>query len=393
MLEKVVQSLRTIRSEMRLPPMAREERRLDLHGGIKDDPGISAAVNLATAWLCRAQDCSLSVDGGVARHFSLVSGWSESYPEITGYVVPTMITVAEKRDDASLRERARRMVDWLVSIQLPDGGFQAGTIRARPLVPTIFNTGQILLGLSSAVRVWGDEYLHSMHSAADWLVAAQDPDGCWRRFASPFATPGEKTYYTHVAWGLFEAARMAPARPYADAALANIRWTLGQMRPNGWLDQCCLDTPATPLTHTIGYALRGLVESYRFTQSADLLTPCLRTADGALTALRSDGFLPGRLDANWQGTVSWTCLTGSLQIAICWLMLYQYTGDERYRQAARSVNRFVRRTLHVDGRRDTRGAIKGSFPVSGDYGRFEYLAWACKFFVDANLLEQEVDSQ
>jgi hypothetical protein len=393
MLEKVVQSLRTIRSEMRLSPMAREERRLDLHGGIKDDPGITAAVNLATAWLCRAQDCSLSMDGGVARHFSLVSGWSESYPEITGYVVPTMIGAAEKGDDAALRERARRMVDWLVSIQLPDGGFQAGTIGARPVVPTIFNTGQILLGLATAVRVWGDVYLRSMHGASDWLVTAQDSDGCWRRFASPFAMPGEKTYYTHVAWGLFEAARIAPATPYADAALANIRWTLGQMRPNGWLEQCCLDTPAAPLTHTIGYALRGLVEAYRFTQSEDWLTPCRRTADGALTALRSDGFLPGRLDANWRGTVSWTCLTGSLQIAICWLMLYQYTGDERYHQAARSVNRFVRRTLHVDGRLDTRGGIKGSFPVSGDYGKFEYLAWACKFFIDAHLLEREVDSQ
>jgi hypothetical protein len=393
MLEKVVQSLRTFRSEMLLPPMAREERRLDLHGRINDDPGITAAVSLATDWLCRAQDCSLSMDGGVARHFSLVSGWSESYPEITGYVVPTLISVAEKGDDASLRERARRMADWLVSIQLPDGGFQAGTIGARPLVPTIFNTGQILLGLATAVRVWGQEYLRSMNSAAEWLVAAQDSDGCWRRFASPFAMPGEKAYYTHVAWGLFEAARVAPATHYADAALANIRWTIDQMRPNGWLEQCCLDTPAAPLTHTIGYALRGLVEAHRFTQSADLLDPCLRTADGVLTALRADGFLPGRLDTNWRGAVSWTCLTGSLQIAISWLMLYQQTGDKRYRHAACAVNRFARRTLHVDGSRDTRGGIKGSFPVSGDYGKFEYLAWACKFFIDANLLEQEVDSQ
>lgn len=393
MLQKVVKSLRTIRSEMLLPPVAREERRLDLHGAMKDDPGITMAVSLATDWLCRAQDCSLSMDGGVARHFSLVSGWSESYPEITGYVVPTMLSVAEKSGEASLRDRARRMVDWLVSIQLSDGGFQAGTIGARPLVPTIFNTGQILLGLAAGAREWGEQYLPSMRSAARWLVAAQDPDGCWRRFASPFAMPGEKTYYTHVAWGLFEAARVDPATPYADAALANIRWTIGQMRSNGWFEQCCLDNPAAPLTHTIGYALRGLVEAFRFSHDVDLLACCRRTADGVLTALRGDGFLPGRLDASWRGAASWTCLTGSLQIAICWLMLYQFTGDDRYWQAACAVNRFVRRTLHVDGSRDTRGGVKGSFPVSGDYGRFEYLAWACKFFIDANLLEQEVDRQ
>src|SRR5436305_11180492 len=125
-----------------------------------------------------------------------------------------------------------------------------------------------------------------MHGAAHWLVAAQDPDGWWQRFASTFAMPGEKTYYTHVGWGLFEAARVDPATPYADAALANIRWTIGQMRSNGWFEQCCLDNPAAPLTHTIGYALRGLLEAFRFTEDTDLLTHCRRTADGALAALR-----------------------------------------------------------------------------------------------------------
>ena len=67
-------------------------------------------------------------------------------------------------------------------------------------------------------------------------------------------------------------------------------------------------------------------------------------------------------------------------------------GDvvERYRQAGCAVTRFVRRTVRIDGNPDMRGGIKGSFPVSGDYGKFEYLAWACKFFIDANLLEQEV---
>ena len=36
MLQKVVESLRTIRSEMLLPPMARAERRLDLNAGCRD---------------------------------------------------------------------------------------------------------------------------------------------------------------------------------------------------------------------------------------------------------------------------------------------------------------------------------------------------------------------
>ena len=39
---------------------------------------------------------------------------------------------------------------------------------------------------------------------------------------------------------------------------------------------------------------------------------------------------------------------------------------------------------------DIAGGVKGSFPVSGGYGPYEYLNWAAKFFVDANLLEASV---
>jgi hypothetical protein len=75
------------------------------------------------------------------------------------------------------------------------------------------------------------------------------------------------------------------------------------------------------------------------------------------------------------------------------MMLYQFTRDVRYRDAARAANRFVRRTVRIDGPPDTRGAVKGSWPVDGDYGAYEYLNWACKFLVDSNLLEQELEGR
>jgi hypothetical protein len=392
MLEKLVQRVGTIRSELRVPPRARAEQWMDLRGELADDPGVERAVDSAVTWLCRAQDCSRSRDGGVARHFSLLDGWSASYPETTGYIVPTVLHCARDRGDERLRARARTMVDWLVSIQLPDGGFQAGTIGApAPIVPAIFNTGQILLGLASAVHEWGEQYRAPMRRAAAWLVATQDSDGAWRNFQSPFvAVAGDKTYYTHVAWGLLEAGRLEPDAPYAEAALANARWALGHQRPNGWFENCCVDDLESPLTHTLGYVLRGLVEAYRFSDDENLLHACRQTADGLLGALRSDGFLPGRLGADWRGTVGWSCLTGTAQIACCWLLLYQFTGDARYREAAYAANRYVRRTVRLSGNADARGAVKGSHPISGGYGRFEYLAWAAKFFIDSNLLERTV---
>jgi hypothetical protein len=376
----------------RLPAAARAEVLRDRAGLRAGDVPPEQAIDEAVAWLGRAQDCSRSGDGGVARDYSLVRGWNSSYPETTGYIVPTLLAYARWRGGArgaEARERARRMLDWLVSIQFPEGGFQGGVIGAEPRVPVTFNTGQILLGLAAGVAEFGEPYREPMRRAADWLAKTQDPDGCWRRHPTPFAEPGEKAYETHVAWGLFEAARV-DAPGYADVALANVRWALTKQRPNGWFADCCLSDNARPLTHTLGYVLRGVVEAHHYTEAPDLLAAARRTADGLHSALRPDGFLPGRLDERWGAASTWACLTGSVQVAHCWLTLYRMTGEEPYREAAFAANRYVRQTVRLDGPPETRGAVKGSFPVDGAYGTFEYLNWACKFFVDAQLLERAV---
>ena len=44
----------------------------------------------------------------------------------------------------------------------------------------------------------------------------------------------------------------------------------------------------------------------------------------------------------------------------------------------------------MDGNPNVRGAIKGSFPVDGGYNKYCYLNWACKFFIDSNLLEMSI---
>jgi len=372
-----------------LPPLARTERRRDLDGAAANDPGSQRVLPALMAWMSRAQDESPSHDGGVARSFDLLHGWESSYPETTGYIVPTFIDYGRRHGRPDLVERARRMADWLVSIQLPEGGFQGGRIDSVPVVPVTFNTGQILIGLAVAQSTLGG-YRDAMQRAADWLVHTQDADGCWRRHPTPFAAAGEKEYETHVAWGLFEAARVEPTRGYGEAGLANVRWALGAQGRDGWLTRCCLDDPGRPLTHTIGYALRGVLEAYRYRPDATLLDAARRIADGLLSVLGADGRLPGRLLPGWKPAVSWVCLTGAAQVAICWMMLFRCTGERRYVDAALRANAFVRRTVRLDGPADILGGVKGSFPVDGDYGRYQYLNWAAKFLADALMLETEL---
>lgn len=386
-LRRAVRWARGRRDRLRLPREARREARRDRACGLLEDPGSAWTLEACADWLCRAQDRSASGDGGVARHYSLISGWGPSYPEVTGYIVPTFFRLAEHQENPELEHRARRMLEWLVSLQFPDGGFPGGVIGARPWVPVIFNTGQALLGLAEGVRRDGARYRGPLRAAADWLVRKQAPDGSWPTDHTPFARAGLKTFHTQVASALFEADRVDPGRGYGEAGVRNVRWALSHQRENGWFDHCCLSDPGAPLTHTLGYALWGVLEGARFSGDRALLEAARRTGEGLARALDERGGLPGRLDADWRPTVEGVCLTGNFQAALCWSRLYEATREAAFLGAARAATRFVRCTLPTEAPADRLGGVKGSFPVDGAYCPFEYVSWAAKYTVDA-LLEE-----
>lgn len=367
-----------------LHPAAREERRRERRGLPPSDPGPPDVSRSTIEWLGRAQDASATADGGIARHFDLRTKWGNSYPETTGYAIPTFLDAAI--DDPTLTARVRIMVDWLISIQLENGAFQGGVVGVGRAEPVVFNTGQILLGLARGVDL-SPAVRPALERAASWLVSVQAPDGSWPAHHGPHAPPGPRTYHTHVAWGLLEAARVARRSEWTDAAVANVRWALRHQAANGWFDLCSLGDANVPLTHTLGYALRGVIEAWRVTRAPDLLQAARRAADGLCAALGEDGHLPGRLRGDWGAAASWSCLTGTSQVAICWLLLARETGEETYREAAHRANRYVRRTIRLDGPPETRGAVKGSYPISGAYCRYQYPNWAAKFTADANRLE------
>ncbi|MEM8950801.1 MAG: hypothetical protein AAGA21_12745 [Pseudomonadota bacterium] len=390
--DSVVQSFRSYQAWRDLPAAARTQDRQDRQNRPLDDPGNERAIDACLGWLARAQDRSATSDGGVARHFSLIEGWAPSYPETTGYIIPTLLAEAIHQDDAEWERRAKAMLDWLVAIQLPSGGFQGGMITQTPVLPVTFNTGQILIGLAAGAARFDDQAITlAMHRAAQWLVGTQDKDGCWRRHPTPFANAGEKAYETHVAWGLFEAERVAPGKGYGEAGLRQVHWALTKQQENGWFADCCLNDPQRPLTHTLGYVLRGVLEAYRLSEDDDLLEAAKRTADGLLPAIAESGFLAGRFDHHWNPAVSWCCLTGSVQLAHCLFQLYAWTGNRRYLGAGRRINAFVRQRVSITGPADQRGGVRGAYPISGDYGRFQYLNWAAKFAIDSFRREIELE--
>ncbi|HET9952717.1 MAG TPA: hypothetical protein VFS09_13075 [Candidatus Eisenbacteria bacterium] len=365
----------------------------DVRGGRRPVGAREEHLRGAMEWLCRAHDAG--GDGGVARSYLLRfsraherSGWLRSYPETTGYIIPTFYDYAAHAGDASYLARAETMARWEASVQMPSGAVQGGVISFAP-VPAIFNTGQVLFGWARAHRETGaPAFLESARRAADFLVEAQDPDGAWRRHGSTFARPGVNLYDARTAWGLLEGSLVTGDPRHRAAAIRNLDYVLTRQRGNGWYEECCLDDNDHPLLHTIAYTMEGLLESGRILDEPRYVEAARRAADALLTLQRADGGLPGRFDASWRPAAGWSCLTGDAQTSIVWLRLFEMTGERRYLDSARRLNRYVATTQdRASDDPGIRGGIQGSDPIFGEYGPYEYLNWAAKFYADALLHE------
>jgi uncharacterized protein YyaL (SSP411 family) len=357
-------------------------------------PDARRGLQAAAEWLARAQDAS-GCGGVSAAYDSAKRQWTGAYPETTGYIIPTFFRYADFSGNNEYRERAVRMAAWESDIQLPDGGVRAGTMDATQIVPTIFNTGQVLFGWLAAWQQTQDaRFRDSAVRAADWLVAAQDPDGAWRRFASPFAAHTVNTYNTRVAFALAKAGRDLQEPRYLDAAVRNVQWALTQMHSNGWLENNDLEDNEQPLTHTIAYATRGILEVGLIADNSTFVETAGQIARAVAHSQRRDGALPGRLDSTWQAAVRWTCVTGNAQMAIIWQRLAAETSDPSWKTAAENAIRFNLSILDLTASDEgVRGGVSGSHPRSGGYMKNRYPNWAAKFFMDALMLQLEASQR
>lgn len=347
---------------------------------------LNTHIREAAAWLVRAQDAGS--DRGVAWGAHFGSDFEPSYPETTGYIICTFLRLAEIFQEPEYGARAQVMGEWEAAVQMECGAVMAGKLSSRP-TPAIFNTGQVLLGWAALIRQRQAEvFLGPAQRAADWMLALQEPDGNWVRGNSPYAAAGSTIYNVKAAWGLAEYAAVARRADALQAAIRNGEFALRHQAPNGWFANCCLTDAQHPLLHTLAYSMQGLLGLGKLAQRPDFIAAAKRTADSLLQVMAPDGFIPGRLDAGLRGTVRWACLTGTAQTAIVWFQLYELTGEERYLAAARLANRYLMARHDISNLNPViRGALAGSWPVWGDYGRLMVLNWATKFLLDSLLCD------
>lgn len=344
-------------------------------------------LRAAVDWLCLAQDVrnDESDSGGVSAGWSFEDGWLPSYPETSGYIVETFIAAAAVLDRPDLIDRARRIIDWELSIQRPDGAFP-GHFGEPGSQPVVFNTGQIMHGmLAGYLQLRRTECLEAALRAGHWLARVQDPDGCWRQFEHN-GVP--HTYNTRASWALLATALIAGDASQKAAAIRNLDWALAQQRESGWFTNNAFIPGREPYTHTIAYAIRGLLESGVLLGGGRYIDAGAKAARALANAQRSDGWLAGTYDADWAPRASYCCLTGVAQMSINWMRCAREAGTVELHGKARKALSFLKRAQRLNDRDEVaRGSIAGSAPIWGAYSRFEFPNWAAKFFADALMMD------
>lgn len=342
----------------------------------------------AIDWLCRAQDVRDGKPdaGGVSAGWSFEDNWLPSYPETTGYIIETFLAAANLLKRPELTERAKRMVDWELSIQLPDGAFP-GHFGEEGSRPVIFNTGQIMHGMVAGyTQLAREECLEAAVRAGHWLKNQQDEDGCWRRFEHN-GIP--HVYNTRGTWALLAAGLLAGDKELILSAKRNLDWALSRQTTSGWFADNAFTPERSPFTHTIAYAIRGFLESGVLLGEERYLQAAVAAGQAMAEVQRDDGWLAGTYKDNWEADASYCCLTGLAQMSLNWTRLAQVTGNAEFHVPARVALAYLKTTQRLTDKDDAvRGGIAGSTPIWGDYSRFEYPNWAAKFFADALMMDE-----
>ena len=351
-----------------------------------------AAVN----WILHAQ--AVTHDNGVSLGYFPCNtdgdGWRPSYPETTGYIITSLLAFARKFNDPTVAAAALRMAEWEMAVQMPSGAVQGGPVCApKRQTAAAFNTGMVLDGWCSAYsHSQGPKLLDAARRAADFLVNDLD-DGGYFKTNGAFVSVGEiKTYTGLCAWAIYRFGDLVREDRYKNAAVTIIEAALRQQKPNGWFAHNCLTHSDSPLTHTIGYTLQGVLEVGILAGRADFVDAVRRTTDAILPRISGNGYLPGRFYADWEPAGFSSCLTGSAQIAIVCYRLFEQTAEPKYRTQADKLVNYLK-ALQVSQSDDAGvvGAIAGSYPMFGGYMRAGYPNWATKYFLDALLLQHRLE--
>lgn len=258
-----------------------------------------------------------------------------SYPEVTGYTIPTLYQWGEK-------ELARKYTKWLVSIQNDDGSFSG-----VDGIPYTFDTGQVVRGLVSALDDL-PEVKNSLRKACDWMLTQIQPNG---KLVTPsteiWSDNVDDRIHLYVLPPLIEASKKLNEPKYYMAA----KRILEYYKKREDLVKFNM------INHFFAYVIEALCdlnEKDIIKEGIEHIT-ILQMQNGKVPAYKN---------------VSWVCSTGLAQLAVIW---YKLGMNENADKAMHYLEQIQNRS----------GGFTGSYGKGKSYFPEEEISWAVKYFLDA----------
>ncbi len=268
-----------------------------------------------------------------------------SYPEVTGYFIPTLLALGE-------RDLARAFSDWLVRAQRPDGAF-AGPGMDETFA---FDTGQVVRGWVALLPTC-PELETPLRRACDWLVASGDattgrlpvpaPGGAWSLGAR-----GEVSEAIHLYV-------LAPLRDAAEL-LDQPHWRRFVERGRDWYVRnvnCTRFAEPNLLSHFYAYVQEALVELGCEDEARRGMADVARYQ-------QENGAIPAYSD------VPWVCATGIAQLAQVWFRLGETARAERALAFLATLQ-------------NPSGGFFGSYGVGAAYFPDQEPSWGVKYAIEA----------
>ncbi len=257
-----------------------------------------------------------------------------SYPEVTGYIVPTLYSWDRK-------ELAHKLIKWLLKEQNDDGSFSSpdGT-------PYTFDTGQVMRGFVVATDL--PEAKEGLRRGCDWILGQVQSDG---RLATPSTAMWgniiDDRIHLYVLPPLIEASEILKDGKYKKAAEKVLDYYKKRK------DLIEFNT----LSHFHAYIIEALFDlgEKALAQQAMGRIEKLQAEDGSVPAYKDKSFV---------------CSTGLAQFALIWYKI----GNRKLADRA---------MIYLEKMQHDNGGFFGSYGKGANYFPKAEISWATKYFLDA----------
>ena len=317
-------------------------------------------------------------------------GWSNPYPETTGYIIKTFDDLIYEKGFEYLEESSLQMADWLLSIQHDDGAFSGGLYDKNKInEKSIFNTAQIIIGLHSRyIRTNKNKYLEAGIKASNWLGECINDEGYF--YKHHYHSGFMPSYYTRVCWPLL---LFKDNDGYNSNNIEGAKKVLNNIKAKQLDNFFIADSGFKPnsyaFLHTIAYTLRGFLECSIILNDDDYFKTCYNLSEIFMKKFEIKKQLAGAYYDNFNELSNFRCLTGEAQIIIIWNKLSQITNDFRFLNSGLKLLDSLEKNVPMFNTSFKKGGLSGSKPFYGRYISLRQPNWASKFLIDAILEEDK----